>query len=209
MRFWGAEMMLEIARFWSSAAVYDHELDRYEIKGVMGPDEYHERYPWSDDPGLDNNAYTNVMAVWCLLRAFDALEALRRAGAASSREARRSRRRSSTGGATSPGRCGCASTTIASSASSRATSGSRSSTGPRYREKYGNIQRLDRILEAEGDTPNRYQLTKQPDTLMLFYLFSTEELVSIFDRLGYEFDADVHPAEHRATTRRGPRTAPR
>jgi trehalose/maltose hydrolase-like predicted phosphorylase len=27
-----------------------------------------------------------------------------------------------------------------------------------YREKYGNIQRLDRILKAEGDTPDRYKL---------------------------------------------------
>ena len=41
-----------------------------------------------------------------------------------------------------------------------------------YREKYGDIQRLDRILEAEGDSPNRYKLSKQADVLMLFYLFS-------------------------------------
>ena len=43
LRFYGAEMILEIARFWASAASYNHALDRYEIKGVMGPDEYHER----------------------------------------------------------------------------------------------------------------------------------------------------------------------
>ena len=38
-------MILEIARFWASAATYDHALDRYEIKGVMGPDEYHDALP--------------------------------------------------------------------------------------------------------------------------------------------------------------------
>ena len=76
MRFWGAELILEIARFWSSAATYNHALDRYEILGVVGPDEYHEGYPDREEPGLDNNAYTNVMAVWCLLRAFDTLELL-------------------------------------------------------------------------------------------------------------------------------------
>ncbi len=76
LRFYGAEMILEIARFWASAASYNHSLDRYEIKGVMGPDEYHERYPDREDAGLDNNAYTNVMAVWCLCRAFDTLELL-------------------------------------------------------------------------------------------------------------------------------------
>lgn len=35
-----------------------------------------------------------------------------------------------------------------------------------YREKYGDIQRLDRIIEAEGDTPNRYKVSKQADVLM-------------------------------------------
>ena len=41
-------MMLEIARFWSSIAHYNPERDRYEIHGVMGPDEFHEKYPDAD-----------------------------------------------------------------------------------------------------------------------------------------------------------------
>ena len=45
-----------------------------------------------------------------------------------------------------------------------------------YREKYGNVQRLDRILRAEGDDPDRYQLAKQADTVMLFFLFPEDEL---------------------------------
>jgi alpha,alpha-trehalase len=59
-----------------------------------------------------------------------------------------------------------------------------------YRKKYGNIHRLDRILEAENDSPNRYKLSKQADVLMLFYLLSLEELKSIFDRLGYRLDQE-------------------
>ena len=35
--FYGAEMLLEIARFWASIATYNSSLDRYEITGVMGP----------------------------------------------------------------------------------------------------------------------------------------------------------------------------
>jgi alpha,alpha-trehalase len=62
-----------------------------------------------------------------------------------------------------------------------------------YREKYGDIQRLDRILEGEGDTPNRYKLSKQADVLMLFYLFSADELREIFDRLGYPFQCETIP----------------
>ena len=45
LRFHGAEMLLEIARFWASVAIYNRSLDRYEIIGVVGPDEYHEGYP--------------------------------------------------------------------------------------------------------------------------------------------------------------------
>ena len=35
-----------------------------------------------------------------------------------------------------------------------------------YRAKYGNIQRLDLILEMENDSANRYKLSKQPDVLI-------------------------------------------
>src|SRR5581483_11191311 len=60
------EMMMEIARFWSSIAHFNPQRGRYEIHGVMGPDEFHEKYPDSDEPGLRNNAYTNVMVAWIL-----------------------------------------------------------------------------------------------------------------------------------------------
>src|SRR5215213_2688750 len=61
---YGAAMMLEISRFWSSIAHFNPARDRYEIHGVMGPDEFHEKYPDSDEEGLRNNAYTNVMVAW-------------------------------------------------------------------------------------------------------------------------------------------------
>ena len=48
LRDHGAEMMLEIARFWSSIAHFNPDRDRWEIHGVMGPDEFHEKYPGSD-----------------------------------------------------------------------------------------------------------------------------------------------------------------
>lgn len=64
----GAEVLLEIARFFAGLASYDPTRDRYRIKGVMGPDEYSTRYPGATEPGLDDNAYTNVMTVWLLLR---------------------------------------------------------------------------------------------------------------------------------------------
>jgi alpha,alpha-trehalase len=62
-----------------------------------------------------------------------------------------------------------------------------------YREKYDDIQRLDRILETENDTPNRYKLSKQADVLMLFYLLSAEELAEIFEQLDYPFEYETIP----------------
>jgi alpha,alpha-trehalase len=76
MSHYGAEMILEIARFWASLTTYNDALDRYEIHAVMGPDEYHHGYPDTPTPGLSNNAYTNVMAVWTLQCALNILELL-------------------------------------------------------------------------------------------------------------------------------------
>jgi trehalose/maltose hydrolase-like predicted phosphorylase len=58
----GAEILLETGRFWASRA--QPEADRRcHIRGVIGPDEYHEH--------IDDNAYTNVMARWNIRRALD------------------------------------------------------------------------------------------------------------------------------------------
>jgi alpha,alpha-trehalase len=62
-----------------------------------------------------------------------------------------------------------------------------------YRERYGNIQRLDRILEAEDDDVNRYKASKQADVLMLLYLLSSDELVELLDRLDYHLRHDQIP----------------
>jgi trehalose/maltose hydrolase-like predicted phosphorylase len=192
MRFWGAELVLEIARFWASASTYDHSLDRYEILGVVGPDEYHEGYPDREEPGLDNNAYTNLMAVFCLVCAFDTLDLLpasRRGELIEkmqitheeldrwgdiSRKMRLCFHQDRDGGR------------VLSQFEGFELLEEFDWEG--YRERYGDISRLDRILEAEGDTPDRYQLAKQADTLMLFHLFSPDELAELLDRLGYEWD---------------------
>jgi trehalose/maltose hydrolase-like predicted phosphorylase len=55
-----------------------------------------------------------------------------------------------------------------------------------YRERYGDIARLDRLLEAEGDSTNRYRLAKQADVLMLLFLLSRTELRELLAGLGYQ-----------------------
>ncbi len=190
LRFDGAEMIFEVARFWASIAVYNHGLDRYEIKGVMGPDEYHDGYPDRDEPGLDNNAYTNVMAVWCLCRAFDTLEVL---PPVSVRELRDrlaiSQEEIDRWVEVSTKMRVCFHDGVISQF--EGYEDLEELDWDRYRETYGDIHRLDRILEAEGDTPNRYKLSKQSDVLMLFYLLSPDELTDILVRLGYPYDGEI------------------
>jgi len=187
----GAEMMLEIARFWSSIAHFNRERDRYEIHGVMGPDEFHEKYPDSDEEGLRNNAYTNVMVAWLSEKALEVLDLLP--------ERRREALRTRIG--------------LTDEEIELWEEMSRKMFVPfhgdgiisqfegyedleeldwdYYREKYGNIQRLDRILRAEGDDPDKYKLTKQADTVLLFFLFSEEELKRLFERLGYDYTPEM------------------
>ncbi|MDX2240862.1 MAG: beta-phosphoglucomutase [Leptolyngbyaceae cyanobacterium bins.302] len=65
----GAEMILDTAVFWGSRVEWNELDDRYEIRDVIGPDEYHER--------VDNNAFTNRMVQWHLqtaLKVWDWLE---------------------------------------------------------------------------------------------------------------------------------------
>jgi alpha,alpha-trehalase len=62
-----------------------------------------------------------------------------------------------------------------------------------YLLRYGDIRRLDRILEAEGDDVNRYRVAKQADVLMLFYLLSAEELRDLLGQLGYDLRPEAIP----------------
>ena len=191
LRDYGAEMMLEITRFWASIARFNPERERYEIHGVMGPDEFHDKYPDAAQGGLRNNAYTNVMVAWLCDVAGQLLALLPASRAEALRE-----------------RLGIGDDELAvwQDMSRRmfvpflgdgiisqfeGYEDLEELDWDAYREKYGNIQRLDRILRAEGEDPNRYKVTKQADTVMLFFLFRQDELSEVFGRLGYDYRADT------------------
>ncbi|MFW6042801.1 MAG: glycoside hydrolase family 65 protein [Marinilabiliaceae bacterium] len=191
---YGAEMMFEIARFWSSLAMYNPDRGKYEIRGVVGPDEFHTEYPGAKEPGLNNNAYTNVMVVWLLRTALDFMDLLS--------DTRKKELFTDLG--------------LNDEEVDRWEYICRHMFVPffdngiisqfegyenleeidfeHYQQKYGDIHRLDRILKAEGDNPNRYKISKQADVLMLFYLLSAEELEALFKCMGYSFDRSIIPA---------------
>ncbi len=191
LREHGAEMMLEIARFWSSIAHFNPDRRRWEIHGVMGPDEFHEKYPDATEGGLRNNAYTNVMVAWICETAHEVLnllpasrrDVLRARIGLTDEEIHRWREMSHTMFVPFHGEG------IISQFEGYEDLEELDWDG--YRSKYPNIQRLDRILRAEGESPDRYSLTKQADTLMLFFLFSDDELRRLFGQLGYEYSEDT------------------
>lgn len=156
----------------------------------MGPDEFHEHYPDSDEAGLHNNAYTNVMVAWIAAKAIEVLELLSTSRQTALRAALR----------------------VTNEELQRWSEMSRKMFVPfhdgvisqfegyenldeidwkHYRAEYSNIQRMDRILRAEGHDPNRFKVSKQADAVMLFFLFDDNELRPIFERLRYEYDRDL------------------
>ncbi len=193
LHFFGAEVFLEVAKFWSSVTTYNAALGRYEILGVVGPDEYHTRMPGRDAPGLDNNGYTNALAAWILWQALELLQFLPRDRSQEltlrlgidADEIERWQAISRKMRIVFHG------DGIISQFEGYDTLKEFDWVG--YAAKYEDIQRLDRILEAEGDSVNNYKASKQADVLMLFYLFSAEMLGELFERLGYPLDADAIP----------------
>ncbi len=181
----GAELIVDVARMFASMADYDATDDRFHFRGGMGPDEYHTGNPGNPGGGLDDNAYTNVMAAWV----FDQAEWIMRSVQGFDMEDLRARL-----GITA------AETATWDRLSRRmfvpfhgdgiisqfAGYGElRELDWARYRRRYRNIERLDLILEAEGDSPNNYQLAKQADVLMLLYVLGEDQLVRFLGRMGY------------------------
>jgi len=190
---YGAEVILEIARFFAGITSFNESLGRYEILGVVGPDEYHESYPDSEKPGLDNNTYTNVMAVWVLRAAMKVLDLLQPKRKQDLLESLGLEEQEIRHWKDINGRMRIVFHGDGIISQFGGYDQLQEFDWEGYRKKYGNIQRLDRILEAEGDTTNRYKASKQADVLMLFYLFSAEELQELFEQMGYDFDPRIIP----------------
>ncbi|GAA6617972.1 glycoside hydrolase family 65 protein [Scytonema sp. NUACC26] len=184
---YGAELIIEIARFWASIVTYNPKCDRYEILSVVGSDEYHTAYPNTEIPGIDNNTYTNVMASWTLCCAREVLNIL------------------------PPSPCAelCYRLKLSQDEIEHWNVISQKmhidfhNDGilsqyegfenlsefdlQQFHEQHGS-QRVDWVLEAEGDDINRYQVTKQADVAMLFFLLTEKEVTVLLERQGYQFN---------------------
>jgi maltose phosphorylase len=66
---YGLEVLIGISRFWSQRSTFSENIGKYVILGVTGPNEY--------ENNVNNNWYTNTIAVWTLsytIRNLDDLE---------------------------------------------------------------------------------------------------------------------------------------
>jgi beta-phosphoglucomutase family hydrolase len=187
----GGALIVGVARFFASLAEWDPVSERYSIRGVMGPDEFHDGPPGRPGAGLTDNVYTNAMTAWVLLRAADTVRLLTSrpdSTAADALGVSEEERDQWTHIARLLRIVFNADGTLSQFDGYDALE-------PidleRYRTRYPTSGRLDLVLESEGDSANRYQVSKQPDCLMLLYLFSAEELRELFRHLGYALEADV------------------
>ena len=181
---YGAEILVEVSRFFVSLTEYDADADRFDLVGVMGPDEYHDGYPDTPGSGVRNNAYTNVLTSWVLLHTARLVRELDGRDDPLSEWldifedeldtwehiARRLRIPFHEDGVISQ---------------FEGYEDLQEFDWDDYKQRYGNIGRLDLILQSEGDTTNRYKLSKQADVLMLCYLFSSSELIETLGHMGY------------------------
>lgn len=183
---YGAELMFEIARFWASIATYSSDTGKYHIEGVMGPDEFHETLPGSGKEGIKDNSYTNIMAVWLFDKAAEIGEKIDPAILRhlinkihlGFDELKHWRDISSN-----------MHILIDNEGVLEQFEGYKSLKEldwAHYRSRYGNIHRMDRILKAEGDSPDYYKVAKQPDVLMTFYTLSPGEVAELLEKIGYQ-----------------------
>ena len=180
---YGFEILTEICRFFVSACKYSAKDFRYHTENMMGPDEFHEKMPNSKTKGgLTDNAYTNIMLSWVLSNTISIFY----------------KQHIQSNGKVSPNNNELTKWKEISEHLSinfnkagvieqfKGYFDLKELDWVDYKKKYDNISRMDRILKAEGKSPNDYKLSKQADTLMVFYNLTDKEINETIAGLGYD-----------------------
>lgn len=186
LKRFGMEMFFEICRFWHSKSRLNQQTGYYEISGVMGPDEFHEHMPDSEEGGLKDNAYTNIMVAWMLGKAAEMVQLvgmetiIKKGFTAAELNSWEQLRQKLYVPVNDEGIIAQYDGYFELEELDWAY----------YREKYGNIYRMDRILKAEGKSPDQFKVAKQADTLMTFYNLNKNEVDAILTKLGHALPED-------------------
>jgi len=187
---YGAELFLDICMFWTGLCHKDAEDGRYHIRGVMGPDEFHEKYPNAKRGGLDDNAYSNLMTVWALQKAYQMRNIIgeecfrnvaRKIGLNEQEWQRWKNIRQNLA------LCINEEGIIAQFDGYFEL---KELDWEYFKKKYGNVYRMDRLLKAEGLSPDEFKVAKQADVLMIFYNLLPEEVNRLLQEMGYDLPKD-------------------
>jgi len=191
MLCYGAELFLSIAQFAASLARYSRRDKRYHSYGIMGPDEFHEKLPGSLKPGLKDNAYSNVLISWVLTKALELIKQIPKNERKTIMKKIRLKGTDLKLWEDISRKMNIIMNKKGIISQFSGYFNLEELDWSAYRTMYGDIQRMDRILKSEGKSPDAYQIAKQADVLMLFYLFHFSEVKEIFQRLGYRFDKHI------------------
>ncbi|MBC8319407.1 MAG: beta-phosphoglucomutase family hydrolase [Bacteroidetes bacterium] len=193
MEKYGAEMYLEICRFWESKTNFNKKDGRYSIGKVMGPDEFHESYPDAKDGGIRDNAYTNIMVAWMFNKALSILNEMNN----SSKEKLLTKINLTQKDLDSWSDIRSKLNLVINDEGIIGQYDGyfelKELDWEYYRNKYKDIHRMDRLLKAEGKSADDYKVAKQADTLMTFYNLENEEINKILDNLNYKLPNDYLP----------------
>jgi len=156
----------------------------------MGPDEFHEEHKASPGGGVKDNAYTNIMVAWLFTKAFEILDKL-------PENSNKKITSKINLGTDEIKKWKAISDNINIPISNEGIIEQfagyfdlKELDWDAYRKKYENIYRLDRILKAEGKSPDDYKLAKQADTLMTFYNLDEEDASGILKNSGHKILPD-------------------
>ncbi|MDO9511521.1 MAG: beta-phosphoglucomutase family hydrolase [Bacteroidales bacterium] len=186
----GAKVYLEICRFWAGKAFLDSKTGRYHIDGVMGPDEFHEKYPGAEKGGLRDNAYTNIMVAWMLQKVDEIrLNAEETAFRSICNEINLKDKELQEWTEIRQ-KLNLVISKEGIIAQYDGYFDLEDIDWDYFRKKYGNVYRMDRLLKAEGKSPDAFKVAKQADTLMAFYNLGLDECNSIIRSLGYQLPDD-------------------
>ncbi len=188
IKLYGFEILSEICRFFVSACNYSASDFRYHTENMMGPDEFHEKNTKSGkNEGIKNNAYTNIMLAWLLrstMNIYYKQYYIIKDNKNLPDEHELTKWKEISENLTLH---------INDEGIIEQFDGYfdlKELDWVGYKKKYGNISRLDRILKAEGKSPDDYKLSKQADTLMIFYNLTDKELNETIAGLGYQLPKD-------------------
>lgn len=183
---YGAEMFLEICRFWASKAKKNEKTGRFSIDKVMGPDEFHEMYPNAKEGGLKDNAYSNIMVAWMLGKVKEITSKMSCTAEENVLLKIQLSYQEMLDWEEIASKLNIVLNEEGIISQYDGYFDLKELDWDAYREKYTNIYRMDRLLKAEGKSADDYKVAKQADTLMTFFNLEKQEVDEIFEKLGYQ-----------------------